>query len=172
MVSLSPIRFCYQVFILNNPTFLISSQCKYCQILLHSAARAQFPHQTMSKQSTVFESWASDIEGPFRSRHFFSSTFSSSIFLCQIRFLPFLWLLYVHISVLAHFSLQNLNQPSSTSLLLEKCSQAFAKRLTSSTKSSFLCLRAIDSFCFPLMTPTALDPCVGQEVLRAHLYFC
>lgn len=116
--------------------------------------------------------WASNIEGPLCSRHFLSSTFISSRLLCQIQFLHFLWLLYLQIPELAHFFLQNLNQPSSTSLLLEKFSHAFAKRLTSSTKSSFLCLHAVDSFCFPLMTLTALNPFVGQEDLRADLYFC
>lgn len=57
MMSLPPIRFCYQVFVLNNTTFVFSFQRKSCQILLlHSATNTQFPHQTTSEQCTVFES--------------------------------------------------------------------------------------------------------------------
>lgn len=63
--------------------------------------------------------WAGDIEGPLCSRHFLSSAFCSSILLCQIWFLHYLWLLYLQIPLLAHFLSQNLNQPSSTSLLLK-----------------------------------------------------
>lgn len=62
MMSLSPIRFCYQVFILNNPTFVFSFQGNSCQILLlHSATSTQFPFQTTSKQHTIFESWCSGL---------------------------------------------------------------------------------------------------------------
>lgn len=61
MMSLSPIRFSNQVFIL-NPTFVFSFQCKSWQILLlHSATSTQFPHQTTSKQHTIFESWCSGL---------------------------------------------------------------------------------------------------------------
>lgn len=55
---------------------------------------------------------------------------------------------------------------------LVKFSHRFAKRLTSSTKPSFLHLHAVDSFWFSLMTPTALNPFVDQEILSADLYFC
>lgn len=48
----------------------------------------------------------------------------------------------------------------------------FSKTLTSSTMLSFLCLHAVNSFCFSLMTDTVLTPFVGQEVLRADFYFC
>lgn len=93
MMSLSPIRFCYQVFILNNPTFVFSFQCKSCQILLlHSATITQFPHQTRSKQRTVFESWCSGLvilRGPLCSRHPFSSTFSSSYSFAKCDFFIF-----------------------------------------------------------------------------------
>lgn len=31
---------------------------------------------------------------------------------------------------------------------------------------------AVDSFCFSLMIPTALNPFVGQEILSDDLHFC
>lgn len=115
--------------------------------------------------------WAGDIEGPLCSTHFLSSTFCSSILLCQIWFLHYLWLLYLQIPLLAHFLSQNLNQPSSTSLLLKNFHMLLPRDWQDlPSQAFFICV--LWTLCFSLMTPTALNPFVGQEVLSADLYFC
>lgn len=175
MTSLSSTKFSYQVFIVNKPTFLFFFHCKYCQILLlHSATSTQFPHQTMSKQSTIAESWCSGLVILWAP----SVPGISSIPLSPLN---------IHVTnMISSLSLASVAaNPSACSFPftksestfqhippLEKFSHAFAKRLTSSTKSSFLHLQAVDSFWFSLMTPTALNPFLGQEVLSADLYFC
>lgn len=177
MTSLWSTRFCYQVFIVNNqPNFcvLLSVQIlpKYSFIL--PPARG-FPHQAMSKQSLISESWCSGLvamrvpSAP--------GIYSLLLSALQYSFDKYMISSLSLASVAANASACSFPFAKSESTFqhippLEKFSHAFAKRLTSSTKSSFLHLHAVDSFCFSLMTPTALNLFVGQEILSADLYFC
>lgn len=169
MMYLSPIRFCHQVFIRTTQL-----TCSYFSA--HPAKSSFFilppaHHFDLRQHTTNFQNLSPGLailRGP-------SPLFNFQLFdvLLPDTNSPFLHvpkLLYLQIPVLALFSLQSLNQPSSTSW--NNFSHAFSKRLASSTKSSFLCLRAVDSFCFPLMILTALAPFAGQEVLRADFSFC
>lgn len=175
MMSLSSTKFCYQVFIVNNPTFVFSFQYRSCQILLHSATSTGFstPGRVQAESDIrVLMFWAGDIEGLLCSRHFLSSTFSSSIFLWQI----------YDFSIISGFcscKCQRLliscckiwiNLPAHPSFwkiftcFCQEIDKVYQVKLSSPT--------CCGSFCFPLMTPTALYPFVGQEILSAGLYFC
>lgn len=171
MMSLSPIRFCYQVFILNNPTFVFSFQCKSCQILLlHSATITQFPHQTRSKQRTVFECWCSGLV-------ILRDPSAPGI--------PSLPLSALHTplpNMISSFSLASVSaNPGACSFLFAKSKPIFQHNPPLGKNFTCLC-QEIDKLyevklslplccglCFPLMTSSALKPFVGQEVLRADL---
>lgn len=139
---------------------------------IHPCIRTGFPHQTMSKQSAISESWYSGLvilraPSAFPLFHFLLFNIPLTNMISSLSLA----------SVAANASACSFPFAKSESTFqhippLEKFSHGFAKRLTSSTKSSFLHLHAVDSFCSFLMTPTALNPFVGQEILSADLYFC
>lgn len=174
MMSLSPVRFCYRVSILNNPSFTFSFQSKSCQILpFHSATSMQFPHQTTSKQRTIFEShwlWVSDIETTF-TPGVFSLPFSAlqNSFVKYVVFIFSAFCVCKSQCLLVSLCKIWTNLPAHPSSW--KKFHMLLPRDWQSLPSQTLFASVQWSLCLPLMTPDALNSFVGQKIFKVWALF-